>query len=132
MTPGGSSGGSSAAVAARLCPAATGTDTGSLVDKLEHGLHVHRLHYVNGMLDPSVARMTGLTRDGLFEIRDGQVHRAIRDLRFTENILEAFGRIEGITDTLGSVASFWIDSGGAYRAPSLLLRDFHFTGTCTA
>src|SRR3546814_3569462 len=28
LAPGGSSGGSSAAIAARLCPAATGTDTG--------------------------------------------------------------------------------------------------------
>ena len=31
MSPGGSSGGSSAAVAARLCPAATGTDTGGSI-----------------------------------------------------------------------------------------------------
>lgn len=31
LTPGGSSGGSSAAVAARLCPAATGTDTGGSI-----------------------------------------------------------------------------------------------------
>jgi aspartyl-tRNA(Asn)/glutamyl-tRNA(Gln) amidotransferase subunit A len=31
LTPGGSSGGSSAAIAARLCPAATGTDTGGSI-----------------------------------------------------------------------------------------------------
>src|SRR3546814_7566032 len=31
LAPGGSSGGSSAAIAARLCPAATGTDTGGSI-----------------------------------------------------------------------------------------------------
>lgn len=31
LAPGGSSGGSSSAIAARLCPAATGTDTGGSI-----------------------------------------------------------------------------------------------------
>ena len=109
---------------------AAGTDSGDLLDGLEYGLHVHRFHYVNGRLDPQKARMTGLTRDGVFEIRDGQVGEAVRDLRFTENLLEAFERIDGLGDTLHSVATFWSEHGGAYAAPRLRIRDFTFTGTC--
>ena len=109
---------------------APGKDAGNLVERLEHGLHVQRFHYVNGLLDPQKARMTGLTRDGLFEIRDGQPIRAVRDLRFTENILEAFGRIDAISELLHSVSTFWAETGGAYAAPALLIRDFTFTGTC--
>jgi predicted Zn-dependent protease len=109
---------------------APGTDAGDLLEGLEHGLHVQRFHYVNGRLDPQKARMTGLTRDGLFEVRDGSVTRAVRDLRFTENLLEAFERIDGLGDTLHSVATFWSENGGAYAAPRLRIRDFLFTGTC--
>jgi PmbA protein len=109
---------------------APGSASGDLLDGLNHGLHVQRFHYVNGKLDPQKARMTGLTRDGLFEVRDGAVRRAVRDLRFTENLLEAFERIDGLGDTLHSVATFWSENGGAYAAPRLRIRDFLFTGSC--
>ncbi|MEC7240269.1 MAG: metallopeptidase TldD-related protein [Myxococcota bacterium] len=109
---------------------AAGNDSGDLLDGLDYGLHVHRFHYVNGRLDPQKARMTGLTRDGVFEVRDGQLGEAVRDLRFTENLLEAFERIDGLGDQLHSVATFWSEHGGAYAAPRLRIRDFTFTGTC--
>ncbi len=103
-----------------------------MLDKLGSGLHVQRFHYVNGFLDPKKARMTGLTRDGLFEVRDGEVVRALKDLRFTEDLLEAFGRIDGLGDTLHSVAGFWEDLYGAFAAPRVLIRDFLFSGRCTS
>lgn len=107
-----------------------GSDTDDLVGRLAHGLHIHRFHYVNGFLDPRRARMTGLTRDGVFEIRDGERLHAVRDLRFTEDVLDALVRIDGIGDTLASVATFRHEVGGAMAAPRLLLRDFAFTGRC--
>jgi len=110
---------------------APGTDSGPMLDKLGTGLHVQRFHYVNGYLDPKKARMTGLTRDGLFEVRDGEVVRAVKDLRFTEDLLEAFTRIDGLGDSLHSVAGFWEDLYGAFAAPRVLIRDFLFSGRCT-
>jgi len=107
-----------------------GTDGGSLLEKLGDGLHVHRFHYVNGFLDPKKARMTGLTRDGLFQVRGGELGPAVRDLRFTENLLEAFSRIDGLGDTLHSVAGFWGDLDGACAAPRILIRDFLFSSGC--
>ncbi len=111
---------------------APGTDSGSMLEKLGTGLHVQRFHYVNGFLDPKKARMTGLTREGLFEVRDGETVRAVKDLRFTEDLLEAFGRIDGLGDTLHSVAGFWEDLYGAFAAPKVLIRDFLFSGRCSA
>jgi len=120
--PGG--GGSPGAV----CMAAGDAD--DLLARLGDGLHVQRFHYVNGLLDPLKTRMTGLTRDGLFEIRGGRRRRAVQDLRFTEDIFDAFRRVEAIGRVLGAAADHWAGAGGAYQAPALLIRGFTFTGTC--
>ena len=37
------------------------------------GIWVTRFNYVNGLLEPKSALMTGTTRDGTFLIRDGKI-----------------------------------------------------------
>jgi PmbA protein len=105
-----------------------GTDTfGGLVSKVERGLWVTRFHYVNGLLEPRVARMTGMTRDGTFLIENGRVTRGVANLRFSDSFLEAFGRIEGITADRRAVPTWWAD-GGAHVVPGVLIRQLHFSG----
>ena len=41
-------------------------------------------------------RRTGLTRDGTFLVEGGERTRAVRNLRFTDSILEALGRVDGV------------------------------------
>jgi len=104
-----------------------GTNTLSeLVGGLERGIWVNRFHYVNGLLDPPKATMTGLTRDACLYVEDGQPVGGFATMRFTESILEAFSRCDGLTELLTAVSSGWRD-GGALVVPALLLRDFHFT-----
>ncbi len=70
--------------------------TGSLdemIGRVKRGLYVTRLHYVNGMIEPRRAVMTGLLRDAAFYIEDGQIRHAVAPMRFTDSILEAFERI---------------------------------------
>jgi predicted Zn-dependent protease len=68
-----------------------------------------------------------MTRDGLFAIRDGQLAEAVTNLRFTESILEALGRVGGIGAVVQAIpGGNWITS--PVLCPALLLRDFHFTG----
>ena len=100
---------------------------GDLVSAVSDGLLITRFHYVNGMLEPRRAVMTGLTRDGTFLIKDGALVRGVRNLRFTESILEAFARIEGITATLRTLGTWWT-SLGSVTAPTVLVRGFQFTG----
>ncbi len=91
-----------------------------MVGATDRGLLVTRFHYTN-LVDPSAAVLTGMTRDGIFLIENGEVAGGVRNLRFTEAILEALSRVEMIGRE-GRLASYaW--------APPLLIRDFHFSGT---
>ncbi len=59
----------------------------ALLAGVERGLYVCRLHYVNGLLEPRRAMMTGLTRDGCFLVEKGKVTRPVGNLRFTDSLL---------------------------------------------
>lgn len=98
-----------------------------LVGAVDRGLLVTRLHYVNGLLDPRKATTTGMTRDGTFLIEGGKLGRGVRNMRFTEHMLEALSRIGGIGATCESVPTWWSD-GGVLTMPHLLIRGFRFTG----
>jgi predicted Zn-dependent protease len=98
----------------------------SLVGRVERGLWVPRFHYVNGLLDTRRALMTGMTRDGLCLIEGGKLGRGVRNLRWTESILEALERIDGLTKERQLVGGSLGDS--VYVCPSVLIRGFRFTG----
>ncbi len=98
-----------------------------LVARVERGLYVTRFHYVNGLLDTRRATMTGMTRDGTFLIENGRVGRGVKNLRFTESILDALNRVGGIGQELCAVPTSWAGHG-AYLCPAILLRGFRFTG----
>lgn len=101
-----------------------------LIAAVERGMYVTRLHYVNGLLDTRRATMTGMTRDGTFLIEGGQLGRAVKNLRFTDSLLDALGdaRLGGIGRDSACLPTWW-SSAGQVETPSLLLRGFHFTGT---
>jgi predicted Zn-dependent protease len=98
-----------------------------LVGKLDHGIQVTRFHYVNGLLDTRRAVMTGMTRDGAWLIENGKVKHAIKNLRFTDSMLEAWKRIDGVGKVITPCAAWW--SGvGSYEIPAVLIRKFTFSG----
>jgi len=102
-------------------------DSAQLVCGVERGLLVRRLHYVNGMLEPRRAVMTGLTRDGTFLIENGKVTRAVGNLRFTDSLLEAFERVDGVTRGRRLVPNWWSESGVTF-VPAIRVRGFRFSG----
>ena len=98
-----------------------------LVGGIERGLYVRRLHYVNGMLEPRRAVMTGLTRDGTFLVEDGKITRAVGNMRFTDSLLEAFERVDGLTEARQLCPTWWSDAGSV-AAPAVRVRRLRFTG----
>jgi hypothetical protein len=72
--------------------------------------------------------VTGLTRNGVWLVENGEVTRAVRDLRFTQSYPGALG--PGAVLGVGSVASTLPDSWDliGYRAPAVHLASWNFTG----
>ncbi len=103
------------------------TPHSELLPSMEQGLWISRFHYVNGLLKPQEALMTGLTRDGTFLIRKGKVVGAVKNLRFTQSILEAFSKILAISKERRLIADP-AQGLSATVVPALLIRDFTFTG----
>ena len=67
----------------------------AMLSSIERGLWVTRFHYVN-IVHRARRILTGMTKDGTFLIEDGRIMRPIRNLRFTQEIPDAFSRIEAI------------------------------------
>ena len=65
----------------------------------EKGIYVTHFHYTN-IVNPMNATITGMTRDGTFLIEDGKIKKGIKNLRFTESLLEAFSNVESMSKDL--------------------------------
>jgi len=104
------------------------TTLAQMIRSVSRGILITRFHYVNGLLKPRAALMTGLTRDGTFLIRRGKIDRPVRNLRFTESIVDAFRRVTAISRDRRLVGDPTADPG-ACLAPAMLIPRFAFTGT---
>lgn len=94
-----------------------------MLAQVEEGLWVTRLHYVRAV-HPKQTIITGMTRDGTFLIRDGEIVGAVKNLRFTQSILEAFSNLRAVGRDTKLVTGFL----GAVRVPTVLVDGFTFTG----
>ena len=95
----------------------------SLIADCERGLYVTRFWYVRDV-HPLSTVITGMTREGTFLIEKGRLGRPVRDLRFTQSIVDALDDVRGI----GRERSIEVDEGGrAVLAPALHLGHFAFS-----
>ncbi len=100
---------------------------GSMIRSCKRGLLIPRLHYVNGLLNPREALMTGLTREGTFLIEDGRLKQPVTTLRFTQSLLEALKNVRGISKQRQLIADP-SQEPGCQLMPYLHLKQFAFTG----
>jgi PmbA protein len=91
------------------------------------GIWVTRFNYVNGLLEPKTALMTGTTRDGTFLIRDGKVAARLPNLRWTQSMVEAFSNIESLSRERRIVGT-WYNPFGGTLAPVVKIRNWNITG----
>jgi PmbA protein len=94
-----------------------------LAKGVQRGIWVTRFHYVN-VVKSDAAVLTGLTKDGTFLIERGEVTRPVKNLRFTQGILDAWSRL----GALGSDRRLIEGWGGSVLAPSMRVDGFRFTG----
>jgi predicted Zn-dependent protease len=98
-----------------------------LVAGIDDGFLVTRFHYVN-VLDRPETLLTGMTRDGTFRIRKGEIAGAVRNFRFAQSVLGALASARRVGR---QVASFAPEFGafGWTVAPALHAGDFRFAST---
>jgi len=102
--------------------------TEEMISSVERGILVTRFHYINGLIDPPKAVLTGMTRNGTFLIENGQIKHGIKNLRFTDSMLRAFSTVKGISKERKLIPSWW-DAVGCIAAPTIHLGSLKFTGT---
>lgn len=98
-----------------------------MIESTENGLLITRFHYMN-VVNPRQAILTALTRDGVFKIENGKLVGAVKNMRFTESMVECLKDVPAISKEQQSVKSFASNS----YVPSIKLNNFHFTGKTNA
>ena len=98
-----------------------------MISSSERAIWVTRFHYINGLLEPRVALMTGMTRDGTFLIENGKVTARLANLRWTQSMTEAFSNITALSRDRRAVGTWWNPIGGTF-APVVKIRNWKFTG----
>jgi PmbA protein len=68
------------------------------------GIYITRLHYL-GVVHPREGIVTGMTRDGTFRIRDGEIAEPLVNLRFTVAVPEFLSEVYGLTKEVSLVNS---------------------------
>lgn len=98
-----------------------------MLASMKKGLWVTRVHYVRPV-HPLKTIITGMTRDGTFLIEDGEFVAPVKNLRFTQSILEALSEVQmiGRETKLGREA-FMENLIGGIRVPALKIDRFTFT-----
>jgi PmbA protein len=95
-----------------------------MIAATEHGLLVTRFHYSN-IVHPKEAVITGMTRDGTFLIENGQLKHPVKNLRFTQSIIEALKDTSLVGRDSELVSEFFFAGS---RVPALKVDRFQFTG----
>jgi PmbA protein len=106
-----------------LRPGAASLD--AMIRSTKLGLYITRFWYTR-TVHPRDAVVTGMTRDGTFVIRDGEIAHAIKSLRFTQSYVDALKNTEAIGATPRLLRSGF---GGAVSVPPVKLASFRFTSS---
>ncbi len=93
-----------------------------LLKGVERGLYVTRFHYTN-TVHPVKTIFTGMTRDGTFLIEHGELTSPVKNLRFTQSILNALREVQAIGRERIQCSDYL-----TVVAPPLRIGQFNFTG----
>ncbi|MHB1459100.1 MAG: TldD/PmbA family protein [Armatimonadota bacterium] len=95
------------------------TSLDEMVASTRKGILVTRFHYCN-IIHPIQTLITGMTRDGTFLIENGEITTPLKNLRFTDGILERLSNVDMISkETYRQPMSV---------VPAIKARGFKFTG----
>ena len=99
------------------------TSMEDMIKSVKRGLLITHFHYTN-VSELTRLTITGMTRDGVFMIENGEIAYPVKNLRFTQPTTDTFNKVLAVGDKPKLVAGFFF--GGAYT-PAMLVEDFNFS-----
>ncbi|MCL5036538.1 MAG: TldD/PmbA family protein [Chloroflexi bacterium] len=121
-----------APLAANMTVMAGNSSLEEMIRKTEDGLYVKRLHYLREA-HPKKTIITGMTRDGLYLIKNGEITARLKNMRFTQSIAESLNHVAAIGKNRKLLAEQDEFTGIAISSlvPAMKFRKFNFTGKTT-
>lgn len=102
-----------------------GAALAELVGRMEHGLYVTNLHYVNAV-EPHELVLTGVIRHAAWLVERGRIVAPVAGLRFTDGLVRALADLRGVGSRLERAGALF---DGETATPALHLGSLHFTST---
>ena len=106
-------------------------DLQDLVADVERGLLLTCLWYIREV-DPQTLLLTGLTRDGVYLVENGEVTGAVNNFRFNESPVDLLGRFTQASATVPSFSREWGDMFPRTATPALRVPDFNMSSVSQA
>ncbi len=110
--------------------AAADSSVAALVGQVRRGILVTDFWYTR-VLDPSSLSITGLTRNGVWLVEDGEITAPVKNFRFTQAYEQALapGNVLGVGRTATAVpGDTYTATSPRYSCPALHLASWNFTG----
>ncbi|HZC09364.1 MAG TPA: metallopeptidase TldD-related protein, partial [Mycobacterium sp.] len=106
-------------------------DLADMIAATERGLLLTTLWYIREV-DPTTLLLTGLTRDGVYLIEDGEVTAAVNNFRFNESPLDLLRRATQAGVSEKTLPREWSDWATRTAMPSLRIPDFYMSSVSEA
>ncbi|MBV9485721.1 MAG: TldD/PmbA family protein [Frankiaceae bacterium] len=113
-----------------VCPAGE-KSLDDLIAGTRRGLLLTCLWYIREV-DPQTLLLTGLTRDGVFLVEDGEVTGAVNNFRFNESPVGMLKRVTEVGTTQDTLAREFGDYFTRTRMPAMRIEDFNMSSVSQA
>ncbi|HSE07979.1 MAG TPA: TldD/PmbA family protein [Nocardioidaceae bacterium] len=102
-----------------------------LVGDTERGLLLTCLWYIR-VVDPQTLLLTGLTRDGVYLVENGEITGAVNNFRFNESPVDLLDRFSASSRTVPAFSREWGDYFSRTAMPALRVPDFNMSSVSQA
>jgi len=100
-----------------------------MIQSTKRGLYITTFWYTRPM-HPRDAVITGMTRDGVFMIENGEITFPVKNLRFTQSYVEALANVEMVSrETRRIISEFEDGINFTTCIPAVKMSAFNFTGS---
>ncbi len=94
-----------------------------IIKNTDRAILITRFWYDN-VVDPKKTIVTGLTRDGVFLVENGQITKAVNNMRYNNSVLDAFSNVSELSCNIKSAGKWGVN----VACPAMKIERFNFSG----